>query len=51
MYIDNKSINTNKANDIEDLKGIGEAAWNLVISIYSSGRDSLHADSNKNSFR
>ena len=34
-YICNKSINKNKANDIKDLKGIGEATWNLVTSIYS----------------
>jgi len=34
-YICNKSINTNKANDIKGLKGIGEATWNLVTSIYS----------------
>jgi len=35
-YIGNKSIDMNKANDIEDLKSIGEAAWNLVASIYLS---------------
>jgi len=35
-YIGNKSINMNKANNIEDLKSIGKAAWNLVVSIYSS---------------
>ena len=50
-YIGNKSINTNKANNIEDLKDIGKVAWNLVISIYSSGWDCLYADSSKNSFK
>ena len=50
-YIGNKSIDTNKANNIEDLKGIGKVAWNLVVSIYSSEWDSLYASSNKNSFR
>ena len=35
-YIGNKSIDMNKANDIEDLKSIGEVVWNLVASIYSS---------------
>ena len=50
-YIGNKSIDTNKANNIEDLKSIGEAVWNLVVSIYSLGWDYLYADNNKNSFR
>ena len=41
----------NKSNYIKDLKGIGKAAWNLIVSIYSSEWDSLYADNNKNFFR
>jgi len=36
-YIDNKQIDSSKANDVTDLKGIGEAFWKLISSIYSSG--------------
>ena len=36
-YISNKNINTSKANNTEDLKDIGTAAWNLISSIYTSG--------------
>jgi len=38
-------------NNIEELKGIGEASWQLISSIYNSGWDSLFADKNNNSFR
>ena len=33
-YINNKQVNPARANDLEDLNGIGEAFWNLISSIY-----------------
>jgi len=36
-YILNKKIESNKANDINDLKGIGEAAWGFISLLYNSG--------------
>ena len=35
-YIKNKSINYNKANDILDLNGVDEVAWNFISTIYES---------------
>jgi len=49
-YIGNKNIDTSKANNVEDLKDIGTAAWNLISSIYTSEWDSLYANENKNLF-
>ena len=50
-YIDNKSININKSNNIADLSSIGEVAWKFISSIYNSGWDSLLTDENNNFFR
>ena len=48
-YIKNKNINHNKANDILDLKSIGEVVWNFIFTIYDSEWDVLTANSdNKN---
>ena len=33
-YISNKQINPKKSNNIEDLKDIGKAIWNLIFSVY-----------------
>ena len=33
-YISNKQINSKKSNEIEDLKGVNEAVWNLISSVY-----------------
>ena len=33
-YISNKQINPKKSNNVEDLKDIGKAIWNLISSIY-----------------
>ena len=50
-YIGNKNIDTSKANNVEDLKGIGVVVWNLILSIYTLEWDSLYTDKNKNLFR
>ena len=33
-YISNKQINSKKSNNVEDLKGVGEAVWNLISFVY-----------------
>ena len=35
-YIANKQVDPAKSNDLEDFKGIGEAIWNLISSVYQS---------------
>ena len=50
-YIENKKIDTNKSNNVPELRGVGESAWKLISAIYSSGWDSLFADKNNNTFR
>jgi len=42
-YIKNKDIEPNKANNVLDLKGIGEAAWNFISALYESSWDVLIA--------
>ena len=50
-YIGNKQIDSKRSNDIEDLKGIGEAFWNLINSVYNSDWEELYVDNNSNSFQ
>ena len=50
-YIENKKINSAKANDIKDFKDISEAAWKLLLAIYNSKQNSFFADSYNNSFK
>ena len=50
-YIKNKDIEPNKANNVLDLKGIGEAAWNFISALYESSWDVLIADKGNWSFR
>jgi len=45
-YILNKKIENNKANEINDLKDIGEIVWKFISAIYESGWNSLIADNN-----
>ena len=35
-YITNKKIDSSKTNDFADFKGIGEAVWNFISSIYDA---------------
>ena len=50
-YISNKQVNPSKANDLEDLNGIGKSIWNFISSIYQSNWDSLYADNQSISLR
>jgi len=50
-YIKNKKVKKNKENNILDLNGIGEAAWNFISIFYNSEWDLLITDKNNCSFR
>jgi len=50
-YILNKSIESDKVNNVKDLKGVGEAAWGFISALYKSHWDQLIADRNNLSFR
>ena len=50
-YILGKSIESNKANEVEDFKGIGKAMWEFVSAIYESHWDNFFVDNNNMTFR
>ena len=50
-YISNKQVDLVRSNDLNDFKGIGEALWNLISSVYQYRWDSLSADKNTKSLR
>jgi len=50
-YISNKQVNSAKANELDDFKGIGEAVWNFISSIYDANWDVLVTDNNSISLR
>ena len=50
-YILSKGIDSNKANNIKDLKGLGKAAWGLITALYTSQWDNLMVNSTNRSFR
>jgi len=50
-YILNKSIEDDKANNVKDLEGVGEAAWGFISALYEFYWNQLIADKNNLSFR
>ena len=50
-YILNKSIIGDKANDVKNLKSMGEVAWEFILALYKSKWDYLIVDKNNFSFR
>ena len=50
-YILNKKVKSGKANDVNDFKGVGKAAWGFISSLYKSEWDKPIADSNNHFFR
>ena len=50
-YILSKSIESNKANDIKNLKRVGKVVWSFILAFYKSHWDSLIADSTNRSFK
>jgi len=50
-YILGKSIDGDKANEVQDLKDIGKAAWKFILAIYESHWNSLVVNETNMSFR
>jgi len=50
-YILGKTIESDNANNIKDLKGIGKPAWGLILSLYKAHWNSLYVDNQKTSFK
>lgn len=50
-YICNKQIDPKKSNNIQDFKGMGEAVWNLISSVYQPNWDSLITGKNSYTLR
>ena len=40
-YISNKQVDSAKANELDDFKGIGEVVWNFIFSVYNANWDVL----------
>jgi len=50
-FIASKSINSNKANNLKNLNGMGKAIWEFISMVYNSYWDSLYVDDNNTTFR
>ena len=50
-YISNKQVQSSKANDLNDLDGIGDAVWMFISSVYDSNWDALFTDNKTNTLR
>ena len=50
-YMLGKAIESDDANDVEDLNGMGKALWEFISTIYDSHWDNLFMDNNKMTFR
>jgi len=50
-YILGKSIKSDKANNVEDFKGMGKAMWEFIFTIYESHWDNFFVNNNKLTFR
>jgi len=50
-YIQGKQVNGNKANDLDDFDGMGDAIWNFISSVYASKWNALFTDQKTNNLR
>jgi len=50
-YMGNKQLDPTRSNEIKDFKGIGEAIWSFISSVYQAKWNMLTADKNGNSLR
>ena len=50
-YIQNKSVNDIKANNITEFEGMSDTIWNFISSVYEAKWDSLHTDQSTNTLR
>jgi len=50
-YILNKKVNSSKANELQDFKGIGDSIWNFLSAVYQANWDSFYMDNKSKSLR
>jgi len=50
-YIQGKQVDNNRANDLADFDGMGDAIWNFISSVYGSKWDCLFTDNKTNKLR
>ena len=50
-YIQGKQVDGNKANDLGDFDGMGDAIWNFISSVYASKWNALYTDHKTNTLR
>ena len=50
-YIQDKQVNGNNVNDLDDFDSMGDAIWNFISSVYTSKWDVLFTDQKSNSLR
>ena len=50
-YIQGKRVDGNKANNLEDLDGMGDSIWNFISAVYASKWDVLYTDQKANTLR
>ena len=50
-YISNKQVNSAKANELDDFKGIREVVWNFISSAYNANWNMLVTNNNFTSLR
>ena len=50
-FIAGKSINSDKANNVKDLEGMGKAIWKFIATVYKLHWNALHIDNNNITFK
>jgi len=50
-YINNKKVNSSKANDLLDFNGIGDSIWNFISAIYQANWDVFYTDNKSTTLR
>jgi len=50
-YISNKQVQSSKANDLDNLDGIGDVVWMFISSVYDSNWNVLFTDNKTNTLR
>jgi len=50
-YIQNKQVNSGKANDLNKFDGMDDAIWNFISAVYAARWDTLYTDQKTNTFR
>jgi len=50
-FIQNRGVDRNKINNVTQLQGFGQVAWEFILSIYKSEWDALTTNNNNRMFR